>query len=347
MVPIRRLVARAHSAELAAAAEQMLASCWRGANRQAEPVDLGSLRLDHAPRPCIRVGWPGLGPARPRSPQPARRCLRIGSISRRCRCSALLLALPHAATEWPAFLQAGAPVCGAFSLHSPPPIAPQRQSMAAAATTEDKLLRALADACDSGNKAEVSRLLSAGALVNGKLPGAVSAVRDEVGVVPTRSDHESGCCEAWNRLEGGREKGQMPRLAERSRPQLPGQGRGHWSAGASPVGVVVVDVRFCAPGWRCVSSQYGSTALFRASEHGHTDIVRVLLDRGANVDATNDVSQPTYLAAAPPSLHGAAGPRPLPIERVRTRWPAEWEAGFAWSRRAILRVWLALRIFAV
>ena len=111
-------------------------------------------------------------------------------------------------------LQAGAPDGGAFSLPRPPPIAPQRQSMAAAAATEDKLLRALADACDSGNKAEVSRLLSAGALVNGKLPGAVSAVRDEVGVVPTRSDHESGCCEAWNRLGGGREKGQMPRLAE-------------------------------------------------------------------------------------------------------------------------------------
>ena len=92
-MPTQQLAARAHSAELAAAAEQMLASCWRGANRQAEAVNLGSLRLGHAPRPCIRVGWPGLGPARPRSPQPARRCLRIGSISRRCRCSALLLAL--------------------------------------------------------------------------------------------------------------------------------------------------------------------------------------------------------------------------------------------------------------
>ena len=46
----------------------------------------------------------------------------------------------------------------------------------------------------------------------------------------------------------------------------------------------------CAPGWGCVSPQYGRTALILASRYGHVDIVRMLLDRGADVDATDDVS---------------------------------------------------------
>ena len=77
------------------------------------------------------------------------------------------------------------------------------------------------------------------------------------------------------------------------------------------MGVVVVDVRFCAPGWRCVSLQYRSTALLCASEHGHTDIVRMLLDRGASVDAINRVSQPVSPHASSSHRHPCMG-RPGP-----------------------------------
>ena len=59
----------------------------------------------------------------------------------------------------------------------------------------------------------------------------------------------------------------------------------------------------CAPGWGCVSPQSGSTALVCASTNGHVGIVRMLLDRGASVDATDDVSQPACLAAPPSTLH--------------------------------------------
>ena len=72
----------------------------------------------------------------------------------------------------------------------------------------------------------------------------------------------------------------------------------------------------------CESPQDGNTALIRASENGHMDIVRMLLDRGASMDATDYVSQPACLAAPPPSLHGAAGPRPQRVERGRVKWPA-------------------------
>ena len=64
--------------------------------------------------------------------------------------------------------------------------------MAAAAVTEDRLLLALVNASDSGNTAEVSRLLDAGASVNGMWPPAVSAVPDELNVVPRRHD-QGGC----------------------------------------------------------------------------------------------------------------------------------------------------------
>ena len=40
-----------------------------------------------------------------------------------------------------------------------------------------------------------------------------------------------------------------------------------------------------------------------ATKHGYVDIVRMLLDRGASVDATDDVSQPACLAAPPSTLH--------------------------------------------
>ena len=68
----------------------------------------------------------------------------------------------------------------------------------------------------------------------------------------------------------------------------------------------------CAPGRGCVCLQHGKTALLLASEHGHADIVRMLLERGASVDAIDCVSQPACLVAPQPSpsLHGAAVPRP-------------------------------------
>lgn len=36
--------------------------------------------------------------------------------------------------------------------------------------------------------------------------------------------------------------------------------------------------------------QYGQTALIFAAHHGHSDLVIFLVDRGANVDARNNVS---------------------------------------------------------
>ena len=61
------------------------------------------------------------------------------------------------------------------------------------------------------------------------------------------------------------------------------------------------------------------TPLLLASKHGHVDIVRMLLDRGASVDATDRVSQPVRLAAPPSTLHGAAGPRPQRMGRGRAK----------------------------
>ncbi len=50
--------------------------------------------------------------------------------------------------------------------------------------------------------------------------------------------------------------------------------------------------RAATQGWGsdCSASQCGRPALVRASESGHADIVRMLLDRGANVDAADPVS---------------------------------------------------------
>ena len=64
--------------------------------------------------------------------------------------------------------------------------------MAAAAVTEDRLLLALVNASDSGNTAEVSRLLDAGASANGMWPTLVSAISEELQVVPRRNG-QGGC----------------------------------------------------------------------------------------------------------------------------------------------------------
>ena len=60
------------------------------------------------------------------------------------------------------------------------------------------------------------------------------------------------------------------------------------------------------------------------------DIVRLLLDRGASVDAADYVSQPTHLAAPPSSLHAASGPMPQRIECGWARRPAGWVVVAAW-----------------
>ena len=58
-----------------------------------------------------------------------------------------------------------------------------------------------------------------------------------------------------------------------------------------------------------------------ATDGQRVDIVRMLVDRGASVDATDRVSQPVRLAAPPSTLHGAAGPRSQRMGRGRVKWP--------------------------
>ena len=41
---------------------------------------------------------------------------------------------------------------------------------------------------------------------------------------------------------------------------------------------------------KCLSLQEGSTALMRASNAGHMECVTILLDKGADVNIQNDVS---------------------------------------------------------
>ena len=40
----------------------------------------------------------------------------------------------------------------------------------------------------------------------------------------------------------------------------------------------------------CVQTQFGETAMMRASWWGHTDVVKKLMDKGADVNAVNWVS---------------------------------------------------------
>ena len=39
-----------------------------------------------------------------------------------------------------------------------------------------------------------------------------------------------------------------------------------------------------------IRSQHGMTALHKAAQNGHTEVVRVLLDKGAKINIKNDVS---------------------------------------------------------
>ena len=43
--------------------------------------------------------------------------------------------------------------------------------------------------------------------------------------------------------------------------------------------------------------QYGYTALHWAAQNGHIEVVRLLLDRGANIEARNVVSQNVSIAS--------------------------------------------------
>ena len=76
-----------------------------------------------------------------------------------------------------------------------------------------------------------------------------------------------------------------------------------------------------------------------ASWWGHLDIVRLLLDRGANVDAAGRVSRPSCQAAPLLCLHGATVYMQRRIERGRVRRRAGWVVGAARVavRRADLR----------
>ena len=47
-----------------------------------------------------------------------------------------------------------------------------------------------------------------------------------------------------------------------------------------------ISVSLCVTPWK-----YGGTALHVAAAHGHVKVVEVLLDRGANIEARNDVSR--------------------------------------------------------
>ncbi len=328
MAPTRRLAVHTLSAAQAAAVEQMLATCWRSSNRQAEPVVLGALRLGHAPRPCSRVSWNGSAPHGPG----LRNLLADARSSGASRAAAGALHCclrRHARQPRGPLFQAGASNCGALSLPRPPLITPQPRGMATGATTEDKLLLALADASDRGSTAEVSRLLDAGAPVNGMWPTAVSAVRDELQVVPRRNDQKSCCCEAWSRNEGRREQEQVHMLEAQSPPQWSWPSK-YIRPRCAALADIVIDRQRFALGWRCASSQDGKTPLLRASEHGHVDTMRLLLDRGASVDAADRVSQPTHLAAPLSSLREASGSVPQRIGCGWARWPAGWVVVAAW-----------------
>ena len=51
------------------------------------------------------------------------------------------------------------------------------------------------------------------------------------------------------------------------------------------------DITFFLPIISIAYDQFGNTALNAAAAGGYTEIVKLLLDRGANIDVTNEVSQ--------------------------------------------------------
>ncbi|KAA0163707.1 hypothetical protein FNF27_07908 [Cafeteria roenbergensis] len=188
------------------------------------------------------------------------------------------------------------------------------RGMATAATTEDKLLLALADASDSGNTAEVSRLLDAGAPVNGMWP-------TEDGKTPLLRASEHGHVDTMRLLldrgasvDAADRDGKTPLLhayhcsdVDTMRLLLD-HGASVDDADddkktallhASEYGEVDIVRLLLDHGASVDAADYdGKTALLHAAERGHVDIVRLLLDHGASVDDADDDGKTALLHAA-------------------------------------------------
>ena len=61
--------------------------------------------------------------------------------------------------------------------------------------------------------------------------------------------------------------------------------------------------------WRPATSQDGTSALVLAASGGHTDMVELLLDRGADVKAKDRVSAAAVCHSAPRAALGVTGGR--------------------------------------
>ena len=86
-----------------------------------------------------------------------------------------------------------------------------------------------------------------------------------------------------------------------------------------------------------VSSQDGDTALIRAGYHGEGDVVGLLLDRGANIEAKGKVNCPDT-----PQLAGASGRR-LEVSLCDSAGPALRRCGgdhrggnCGWGRKGVV-----------
>ena len=105
-----------------------------------------------------------------------------------------------------------------------------------------------------------------------------------------------------------------------------------WLARTLWSGMPRADERWRAHGRGCVFPQKGNTVMIFASSRCNVDIVRMLLDRGASVDATGDVSQPACHAEVLRCLHAESSSRRRRIECGRARLPAGWL-----DRRGVIR----------
>ena len=89
----------------------------------------------------------------------------------------------------------------------------------------------------------------------------------------------------------------------------------------------------------CWESQFGDTALTAAVKAGHTDTVKLLLDRGADLEAKSRVSLETGLLRTGPCSGLAGGPQSvMSVRSLRSGAVSEleWEAaltGSAMGRR--------------
>ena len=75
------------------------------------------------------------------------------------------------------------------------------------------------------------------------------------------------------------------------------------------------------------TSQFGYTALIGAAYYGHRDVVGLLLDRGADMEAKDNVSRP--LPSSPACQGQSLASDGLNATRpVRSRGVAQWRLGF-------------------